>query len=175
MAHLDETEKMVQEQLLAVDRVSDPANADDSEFWVKSMTKASAVNSTIVSGAMMTFVCLYLGVVFLVASGAILALRTLSDSVDSVARYDTLRKIGVDEGDISRSLFKQTGFFFLLPLLVACFHSIFGIKMMMPVLGAVGVQHVWGSIAITCVVILAIYGGYFLMSFIGGKRIIHGK
>ncbi len=175
MAHLDETEKMVQEQLLAVDRVSDPVNADDGEFWVQSMTKDSAVNSAIVSGAMMTFVCLYLGVVFLVASGAILALRTLSDSVDSVARYDTLRKIGVDEGDISRSLFKQTGFFFLLPLLVACFHSIFGIKMMLPVLGAIGIKHVWGSIAITCVVILAIYGGYFLMSFIGGKRIIHGK
>lgn len=57
-----------------------------------------------------------LGLVLLVASGATLALWGLSDSVDSAPRYKTLRRIGADEGNISRFLLVQTGLIILLPL-----------------------------------------------------------
>ncbi len=67
-------------------------------------------------GAILTFIGLYIGVVFLIACGAVLALKELSESVDSARRYDVLRKIGADENEISRSLFRQTGMFFLFPL-----------------------------------------------------------
>ncbi|MBP3893152.1 MAG: FtsX-like permease family protein [Atopobiaceae bacterium] len=141
-------------------------------YFIRLITKDQIVSESITSGALMTFVCLYIGLVFLVASGAILALRALTDSVDSVSRYETLRKIGVDDRDIDRSLLIQTGLFFLLPLLVACVHAVFGMRFMMAFITLVGVESVFGSIALTVLIILLVYGGYFVATLAGSKRII---
>ena len=144
-------------------------------YYTRLITKDETVSEFVTSGALMIFICLYIGLVFLVASGAILALRALTDSVDSVPRYETLRKIGVDERDIERSILVQTGTFFLLPLLLACVHAIFGMRFMMAFITLVGVRNVFGSIAITVLVILLVYGGYFVATFAGSKRIIEGQ
>ena len=45
-------------------------------------------------GMLFTYVGLYLGVVFLVASAAVLALQQLSEAEDNQKRYLILRKIG---------------------------------------------------------------------------------
>ena len=102
---------------------------------------------------------------FLISCGAILALKELSESVDSAGRYEILRKIGTEETEISGSLFKQTGIFFLLPLLLACVHSIFGMKFATMILQNLGTDNVAGSSAATSLIILLIYGGYFLITF----------
>ena len=110
--------------------------------------------------------------VFLIACGAILALKELSESTDSISRYEMLRKIGVEEGDIERSLFVQMGIFFLLPLLLACIHSIFGMRCSSVILESIGTQQVGTSMAATTVIILLIYGGYFLITYFCSKSII---
>lgn len=48
-------------------------------------------------GAMVTFIGLYLGIIFLISCAAILALKELSESSDNVEKFNMLRKIGVDE------------------------------------------------------------------------------
>lgn len=151
------------------------AGAMQDSYFTRLITKDQVVSESITSGAMMTFVCLYIGLVFLVASGAILALRVLTDSVDSVQRYETLRRIGVDERDIERSLLVQAGTFFLLPLLLAGVHAIFGMRFMMAFIALVGVRNVFGSVAVTVLVILLVYGGYFVATYTGSKRIIEGQ
>ncbi|MDE5737860.1 MAG: ABC transporter permease, partial [Oscillospiraceae bacterium] len=100
----------------------------ESGFYLEVNTKIDISEATIGLGAIVTFLGLYIGLVFLISCGVILALKQLSDSVDSISRYAMLRKIGVEESDISKSLFAQTGIFFLLPLLLASIHSIFGMK-----------------------------------------------
>ena len=125
--------------------------------------------------ALVTILCLYVGLVFLVASGAILALRSLSECVDSVPRYDTLRKIGADEDEVARSLLVQTGFFFLLPLALACFHAIFGMKFMTSYTALFGGERSVLPIIATTLVILLIYGGYFALTYRGSLRIIRGN
>ena len=45
---------------------------------------------------MVTFVGLYLGIIFLISSAAILALKELSESTDNKERFNMLRKIGTD-------------------------------------------------------------------------------
>ena len=79
-------------------------------------------------GAMVTFIGLYLGIIFLISCAAILALKELSESSDNVEKFNMLRKIGVDEKMINKALFRQIGVFFMFPLLVAIIHSVFGIK-----------------------------------------------
>ena len=83
-----------------------------------------------------------------------------------------LRKIGADESDISKSLFRQTGIFFLLPLLLACVHSVFGMKFAAFFLEIFGTEKMAESIAATSVIILLIYGGYFLITYFCSKSII---
>lgn len=126
-------------------------------------------------GALMSLIGLYVGMVFLVTCGAILALKELSESADSVHRYETLRRIGADEKEICGSLFRQTGIFFLLPLLLACIHSIFGMKFAMVFLEVFGTNGIPGSVIGTSVILAAIYGGYFLITYFCSKSIIKGQ
>ena len=135
-------------------------------------TRIDIANASIGMGAIATFLGLYIGLVFLVTSGAILALKELSESVDSIGRYEMLRKIGADERDISNSLFRQTGIFFLLPLILACVHSVFGMKYATYVLETFGTEKLAESITATSIIILMIYGGYFLITYFCSKGII---
>jgi len=138
-------------------------------------TRIEIANAAVGLGAIATFLALYIGLVFLIACGALLALKELSESVDSIERYEMLRKIGAEESDISKSLFRQTGLFFLLPLLLAAVHSVFGMKFAAYVLEMFGTENMWESICATSVIILLIYGGYFLITYYCGKGIIKDK
>lgn len=138
-------------------------------------TKIDVADASIGLGAIATFIGLYIGLVFLVACGAVLALKELSESVDSISRYDMLRKIGAEEADISKSLFRQSGIFFLLPLLLSCVHSVFGMKFATYFLEVFGTEKMGESIASTSIIILLIYGGYFLVTYFCSKGIIKGK
>jgi putative ABC transport system permease protein len=138
-------------------------------------TKIDIANGAIGLGAIITFLGLYVGLVFLIACGAILALKELSESVDSIGRYEMLRKIGAEENDISKSLFAQTGIFFLMPLLLACIHSVFGMKFASYFLEIFGTDKMYVSVAATSGIILLIYGGYFLITYFCSKGIVKGK
>ncbi|MDE5619590.1 MAG: FtsX-like permease family protein [Ruminococcus sp.] len=135
-------------------------------------TRIDISEATIGLGAMATFIGLYIGLIFLISCAAILALKQLSDSVDSISRYEMLRKIGAEESDISKSLFRQTGIFFLLPLLLACVHSVFGMKFSTFILEVFGTEKLAESIGFTSIMILLIYGGYFLITYLCSKSII---
>lgn len=135
-------------------------------------TKTGIYDSAIGIGAIVTFIGLYLGIIFLISSAAILALKELSDSSDNKERYNTLRKIGADEKMINRSLFKQIGIFFLAPLLLAIIHSIFGIKCANLMLSAFGKSGMLTSIIMTAILIIIIYGGYFLLTYLSSKEVI---
>ena len=118
---------------------------------------------------------LYVGLVFLISCGAILALKELSESVDSISRYEMLRKIGAEDADISKSLLRQTGIFFLLPLVLACVHSVFGMKFASFFLEVFGTEKIGLSVGVTSVILLLIYGGYFLITYFCSKGIIRER
>ncbi|MCR5822857.1 MAG: ABC transporter permease [Lachnospiraceae bacterium] len=158
--------------------VGDTYGRDDVKYggyWYDFATKSELYENAIGLTAILTFIGLYIGIVFLIASGAILALKTLSESVDSLPRYEMLRKIGAEESSVTGSLFIQTGIFFLLPLLLALFHSIFGMKFAKQVLEIVGTENVSTSITVTSAILLLIYGGYFLITFFSSKNIIKNR
>ena len=135
-------------------------------------SRQDMANASIGLGAIVAFIGLYIGLVFLVACGAILALKQLSETADSIRHYEMLRKIGVEERDISRSLFCQTGIFFLLPMLLAALHSYFGMKFAMIFLEMFGTSGIGQSMLTVGLLILLIYGGYFLVTYLCSKSMI---
>ena len=144
-----------------------------SEYLLPSgSTKLSIKEATVGLSAMVTFIGLYLGVIFLISSAAILGLKELSESSDNKQRFRMLRKIGTDEKMINKALFRQIAIFFALPLILALIHSIFGIMFAMKILEVFGNEQLLPSIIMTAIFIVIIYGGYFLITYYCGKNII---
>ena len=138
-------------------------------------TKEDIYASSIGIGALVTFIGLYLGIIFLISCAAILALKELSESSDNKMRYNILRKIGASEEMVNKALFKQIGIFFLLPLSLAVIHSVFGIMFCNKILVLVGVNVKISSIIITALFIVLIYESYFLLTYYCSKNIIKDK
>lgn len=135
-------------------------------------SKIDIANASVGLGALVTFVGLYLGIIFLISSAAILALKELSESTDNKERYNMLRKIGASEEMLNSALFKQIGIFFATPLLLAIIHSIFGIKFANFLLESMGTKGLLLSNIMTAIFLVAIYGGYFILTYLCSKNII---
>ena len=154
----------------------------DTEFFEKleekginldGSSKISITESSKGLATIIIFIAIYLGVVFLIASSAILALKQLTESSDNKQRYTILRKIGCDEKMINQALFRQIFIFFMMPLILAMIHSIFGIKFILSMLEVLASpDELLPSIIVTAVIIGAIYGVYFLATYLGSKNII---
>ncbi len=161
-----------------ITKIENSINALDknskSEYYLlpSGTTKLAIKESTVGLSAMVTFIGLYLGVIFLISSAAIIGLKELSESSDNKERFKTLRKIGTDEKMINNALFKQIGIFFMLPLIFAIIHSIFGIKFAISILEVFGDEELLPSIIMTSIFIVFIYGGYFLITYYCSKNII---
>ena len=137
------------------------------------MTKISIIESSVGVATMVVFISIYLGIIFLIVSSAILALKQLTESSDNKERYNILRKLGADEKIINKALFKQIGLFFIFPLILAIIHSIFGIQFVMTLMSVLASsEELLPSIIATVIVMGAIYGLYFLATYIGSKNII---
>ncbi len=135
-------------------------------------TTLAIKEATIGLSAMVTFIGLYLGVIFLISSAAILGLKELSESSDNKERFRMLRKIGTDEKMINKALFRQIIIFFMLPLILALIHSIFGIIFAVKILEVFGNEQLLPSIITTAIFLVIIYGGYFLITYYCSKSII---
>lgn len=146
-----------------------------SKYIITFNTKKDIREASVGLGAIVTFLGLYLGIIFLISCAAILALKELSESSDNVEKFVVLRKIGVDEQELNKALFKQIGIFFMFPLILAIIHSIFGVMFCNNILKTMGVSFNLKSVIITSLFIIFIYGGYFFITYICSKNIIKEK
>ena len=148
-------------------------NLNSQNSTLEGETKISIIESSVGLSIIIVFIAIYLGIIFLIASCAILALKQLTESSDNKQRYVILRKIGCDEKMINQALFRQIGIFFGLPLVLAIIHSIFGIQFAMSIFETLASkEQLLPSIIVTAIVIGIIYGCYFLATYIGSKNII---
>ena len=148
-------------------------NLDNKGIDLDGITKIVIIQSSVGVASIVTFIAIYLGIIFLIASAAILALKQLTESSDNKQRYLVLRKIGCDEKMINRALFRQIIIFFGLPLILAIIHSIFGIQFAMTIMaGLAKSEDLLPSIIATVIIIGIIYGAYFLATYLGSKNII---
>lgn len=135
---------------------------------------ASAMTDDIYSqqiGAVPVYIGMYFGVVFIVAGAAILSLQQLSQAADSRRSYQIIDQLGTSRRMEQGSVTTQNLIYFGLPLLLACVHSLFGIRIISSLLGLlIGTSA--AAWIVTPVVILVIYGIYFAVTNFGCKRIL---
>lgn len=167
IANYDTNKKSVEE----MDRLLD--NEKIMEKGIYSSTRTEIYQRSIGLTALIVFLGLYLGIIFVLASFALLSLKELSQAADSREKYRILRRIGVDERMIYRSLFRQNLIFFSTPLLLAIIHSIFGIQVCIYIMEVFGKTGLLFSIIATSVVLLAIYAIYFTITYRCSRRIIN--
>ena len=148
-------------------------NLKEKGITLDGMTRISIIESSTGVAAIVVFIAIYLGIIFLIASAAILALKQLTESADNKQRYIILRKIGCDEKMINQALFRQIAIFFMLPLIFAIIHSIFGIQFAITLMSVLASKEELLPSAIATVLIIGIvYGLYFLATYFGSKNII---
>lgn len=142
------------------------------EFSVYFTTQSSVYDDSIGSSAMYIFLGLYLGTCFLISGSAVLSLKMLSDAADSKEKYRILQKLGCDQKQICRGLRKQNGMVFLLPVILAAVHSVFGIQVCMEMLSIYETKGTAPALVLTMILIGMIYGGYYLVSQFGCEKIV---
>lgn len=169
----NKTDREMIDQYFSSEEFSDFINPAVGEHpYIGVETKTYLYETSIGMTSMIIFIGIYLGLVFLISGAAILSLKELSEAADNRNKYMILRKLGVNEKQISRSLAAQCGIFFGLPLLLAVIHSIFGMKLSTFILSAFGKTGLTSSIILSAAVILVIYGIYFEITYVCSRRII---
>ena len=149
--------------------------AREGRYYMNVYCKYEIINISTRLTVVLVFVGIYLGIVFIIAGAAILSLKLLSESVRNKEKYTILRKIGVDNRMIRKSVFTQCMIYFGLPLSVAVIHSVFGIQTCTKIMGFYGKSGLLYSILVTALIIVLIYGGYALVTYLGSIRILSEK
>ena len=121
------------------------------------------------------FVGIYLGIVFLISSMAVLALQQLSEASDSIDRYTSLKKLGANQKSINKTIFTQTLVYFSLPAILALVHSVVGIKVANDFISLYNQPDISGSSIITAGIFLLVYITYFYATYTGYKNIVKSK
>lgn len=147
----------------------------DAEYKIYGITREMAYDMSRGISAIILFIAVYMGIVFLLASAAVLALQQLSQCNESIERYKALRKIGATKSMINRSIFKQVSLFFALPLFLAIVHSYVGINVVNNYLIALGSSNQFKSILVTALIMIVVYGGYLYATFIAYKNIVDNE
>ncbi len=137
-------------------------------------TRLEMYQQTMGSKILVLFLGIYLGIIFLLTSAAVLALQQLSQAADNVGRYRVLSRLGASESMRSRSLYIQIFLSFFLPLALAVIHAVVGMKAANDAISIVGRVDALTSSIVTAVFILVVYGAYFLATCWGGRRMIRG-
>ncbi|MEC2479626.1 ABC transporter permease, partial [Bacillus cereus] len=120
---------------------------------------------------LMMFIGLFLGLVFLLATGSIIYFKQLTEASADRDRYVVLHKIGVTKQEMKRAIAKQVSFIFAIPLVIGILHSLFALKglsnilpfeIMIPLLISIGVYG-------------AIYIGYYFLTVRSYYKIVSAK
>ncbi|HHB1767325.1 TPA: ABC transporter permease [Bacillus cereus] len=120
---------------------------------------------------LMMFIGLFLGLVFLLATGSIIYFKQLTEASADRDRYIVLHKVGVTKQEMKKAIAKQVSFIFAIPLVIGILHSLFALKglsnilpfeIMIPLLISIGVYGV-------------IYIGYYFLTVRSYYKIVSAK
>jgi len=163
-----EGSKKLQENL---NQYSNSEDYQEKGFWYYS-SREEIYASSLAMKAIISFLAIYLGIVFMVACAAILAIQQLAQASDNKERYALLRKLGAEKKMLDRALFVQILCYFLLPFILGIVHSIVGLTAVNNVMMAFERVNVMDSVFIPALFIVFIYGVYFGLTYIGCKHIL---
>ena len=170
----------IRRQIWCADYAVEPSEAEtqilplvqelQNDVAVRAESRLNLYADLMGSKILVLFLGLYLGFTFLLSAAAVLALQQLSQAADNTGRYHILRRLGAEEKMVARSATQQVALAFLIPLGLALVHSIVGMKAANDIIAVVGkVDTVHGTV-VTTLMLLLVYGGYFLATSLTCRR-----
>lgn len=117
------------------------------------------------------YIGVYLGIIFLITAGAVLALQQLTQSADNAERYQLLSKLGTREEVMRKSVLLQLLIYFGIPIGIAAIHSAVIIRGFYSQFTNLSPIDVIGSLLFALVVTGVIYSIYFITTYIGSYRL----
>lgn len=136
------------------------------------MSKEEMYQSSVTTKAVVSFLAIYLGIVFMITCTAILAIQQLSEVSDNRHRYFLLKKLGVSQKELNKALFRQILCYFVMPLSLAVIHSAVGLTAANKVIALFGKLDLISSLFATAIFVVVIYDVYFFVTYLGCKNMI---
>lgn len=143
-------------------------NNNTFDYFTKTMMNVLYFGSV----AMLAFICSYIGIIFLIISVAILALQQLTEVNDNCYRYKMLTNIGVERKSCVGSLLSQISVYFGTPLMIALLYSVILLPKILEKVSHSLRLNISTHVGLTGLLILLIYGSYYLITYFASKRII---
>lgn len=116
------------------------------------------------------FLAMVLGPLFSIAAVLIMYYKQICEGYEDAERFAVMRKVGLTDAEIRRSVNSQVLTVFFAPLLMAGLHMLFAMPMIRLILGAFGLHNdsLFYGIGIGCYVVFAVI--YALMYLLTSRR-----
>lgn len=135
--------------------------------WV---TRQDIQNDNMAMSMIASYIGMYIGFIFLIASAVVLSIQQLTKSEKEKRQFEILHYIGATHQQCLQALRKQVFIFFACPLLVAMTQAVFAFHFanrLITLLG--GILSVQNILMATAIVLL-LYIFYFVMTYWNAKR-----
>lgn len=107
-------------------------------------------------------ICIFMFLVFIVASGCIMYMKLYNDALEEKERYLVMRKLGLEEKALRKSIAKEVGTAYLLPfllMLVSAYYSILALGKMMH-------TNLFVIYGLSVLVVLVVFMVYYCLSIV---------
>ena len=150
-------------------------NGESHKEYYRVSVRGTVIEEQNTMTAIMASICLYIAFILISAVGTILAVQSLSDATKYKYRYQTLRRLGVNDRSLFKTIRKQLLILFGVPVvysIIASFCMLASLNNVYKVLLAnefIYLFYFAGGLAI----FFFIYGIYWIATYIGFKRNIN--
>ena len=135
-------------------------------------TKRLIITEITSTSMTLSYIAVYLGIIFLICACAVLALQQTANAIDNTARYETLRRLGAKESSMRKTLRTQILVYFGVPLVLGLLYSVVGIRVMYTELGNVPADVIVQNVLFASVMFILVYGSYFFITYNNTKNIL---
>jgi putative ABC transport system permease protein len=167
--YITDNGKYSKEQSEEIRTIIDNENLDEYPYGYGYTSYYENYSGNLSTTGLIIFIGAFLGLVFLTATGSIIFFKQLSEANDDMGRYNILRNIGVNRGEIKRSIGKQMLFVFLLPLIVGAVHSIVAVSLLSVFLGT----GLYVPVGLTIGIYSVIYLVYYIVTVNSYNKIVN--
>ena len=143
-------------------------------FWGESINRNEIIEQTDGMNGMISYLCIYIGFVLVIACAAIISIQQLSNVADSAKSVRVLSEVGCDRLAIDHSTLLQQAVLFFFPLGVGLAHSVVALHVIVNLVLLFGGFDIGGTVGVICTVFLVAYGGYFVLTYGMSKGIVRG-
>lgn len=111
------------------------------------------------------FIGLFIGLLFLLATGSVLYYKLIMEAQEEAPRYDILRKTGLTAREALGSVVRQLGLVFGLPLAVGLVHTVFALRTYNRMLDLMGQETpTLQNAAMVALLFVLVYGAFYALS-----------